>query len=251
MSTRLVWHQARLEQRSFWRNPQSAFFTFALPVGLLVIFGAIAGKATVPGHPGLRAPVLLVPGFTAFGIIVAAYGNLAATIAVLRSEGVLKRIRATPLTPSAYVSAQLISAVVSSIVIAGASVAIGAAMFGATPLWDRSLVLIGVLVLGVACFVSLGLAITAAIPTPEAAGPVTNGTYLPLAIISGTFSYNLVLPDWLNKIAALFPVKAFTDALRACYDPMSHVSLAGDSAVLAVWALVGVLLTHRYFRWDP
>jgi ABC-2 type transport system permease protein len=251
VSARLIWHQARLEQRSFWRNPQGAFFTFAMPVGLLVIFGAIAGKAMVPGHPGLRAPVLLVPGFTAFGIIVAAYTNLAATITVLRSEGVLKRIRATPLTPSAYVSAQLISAVVSSLVIAGASLAIGAAMFGATPLWDRSLTLIGVLALGVACFVSLGLAITAAIPTAEAAGPVTNGTYLPLAIISGTFSYNLVLPDWLNKIAALFPVKAFTDALRDCYNPLSHTNLAGDCAVLAAWILVGVLLTRRYFRWEP
>jgi ABC-2 type transport system permease protein len=251
VTTQLVWHQARLEQRSFWRNPQSAFFTFALPLGLLIIFGAIYGNAVVPGHPGLRAPVLLVPGFMAFGIIVAAYGNLAATVTVLRSEGVLKRIRSTPLAPSAYVGAQLVSVVISSLLIAGASIVIGAAMFGATPLEGRSLMMIGVLVLGVACFASLGLAITAAIPTADAAGPVTNGTYLPLAIISGTFSFNLVLPGWLNNAAGLFPVKAFTDALRDCYNPLPHASPAGNIAVLTAWALVGIILTRRYFRWDP
>jgi ABC-2 type transport system permease protein len=244
-------HQARLEQRSFWRTPQSAFFTFALPLSLLVIFGAIAGNATVPGQPGLRAPVLLVPGFMAFGIIVAAYSNLAVTITVLRSEGVLKRIRATPLAPMAYVAAQLVSAVVSALLIAGASIGMGAAMFGVTPLQGRSLMLLGVLVLGVACFASLGLAITAAIPTADAAVPVTVGTYIPLTIVSGTFSYNLVLPDWLNTVAGLFPVKAFTDALRDCYNPLSHASPAGDIAVLAAWALVGVILTRRYFTWDP
>ena len=43
--------QVRLEQRAFWRNPQSAFFTFALPVGLLLIFGAISSGETIPGRP--------------------------------------------------------------------------------------------------------------------------------------------------------------------------------------------------------
>jgi ABC-2 type transport system permease protein len=195
--------------------------------------------------------VLLVPGFMAFGIIVAAYGNLAATITLLRSEGVLKRIRSTPLPPGAYIAAQLAGAVISSLLIVLACAGLGAAIFGVTPLAHRGLLFAGVLVLGVASFASLGLAISTAITNAEAAGPVTNGTYIPLAIVSGTFSYDLVLPGWLNRIAGLFPIKAFTDALRACYNPLTHTGIAADVLVLGAWAAAGVVLTRRYFRWSP
>ena len=246
---KLVWHQARLEQRSFWRNPDRYFFTFAIPVLLLVIFGAIAHRAS--GHGGPRPQELIVPGFLAFGIIVAAYGNLAATVSLLRGEGVLKRIRATPLPPRAYIAAQIVSVVAISLVLAAVCVGLGAAIFHVTPLARESLVFVGVLVLGVASFAALGLAVTAVIRRADAAAPVTNATYIPLAIISGTFSYDLVLPGWLNRAAGLFPIKAFTDALRACYNPLAHGAVAGNLVVLAAWAGAGILLTRRYFRWNP
>jgi ABC-2 type transport system permease protein len=194
---------------------------------------------------------VLVPGFLAFGIIVAAYQNLAATITVLRSDGVLKRIRSTPLQPNAYIAAHLCSGLVTCVLLAVVTVTLGAAMFGVAPLETRSLLLTAVLALGVLCFASLGLAITAAIPTADAVGPVTNGTYLPLAIVSGMFSYDLVLPAWLSHTAALLPVKAFTDALRTCYNPISRSIPTSELVVLAVWTFVGVALTMRYFRWEP
>lgn len=39
----LLWHQIRYEQLSFWRNPQSAFFTFVFPVVVIAVFGAMFG----------------------------------------------------------------------------------------------------------------------------------------------------------------------------------------------------------------
>lgn len=248
MTATLLWHQVRLEQRAFWRNPQSAFFTFAMPVGLLVIFGFIAHR--LPGSGAVRPQVLLVPGFLAFGLIVAAYANLAATITFLRDEGVLKRIRSTPLPPMTYITAQLLSTAVSAFLLTLTCIAFGWVVFGVSPLAGRSLLFALVVLLGVACFASLGLAITRAIKRADAAGPVTNATYIPLAIISGTFSDNLTLPHWLNHVAGLLPIKAFTDALRAGYNPAFHGSVAGDLAVLAVWGAAGVLLTRRFFRWE-
>ena len=246
---RLVWHQTRLEQRAFWRNSQACFFTFAIPVLLLVIFGAISHR--IPGHPGPRPQVLLVPGFMAFGIIVAAYGNLAATIAFLRGEGVLKRIRSTPLPPGAFLTAQILSVVISSFTVAATCVLLGTAAFGVAPLAGRIPDLLLVLTVGIASFAALGLAISAAIRRADSAGPVTNATYIPLSIISGTFSFDLVLPPWLNRAAGLFPIKPFTDALRACYNPMVHAGIGGDLIVLAVWGIAGVGLAVRYFKWVP
>jgi ABC-2 type transport system permease protein len=247
----LVVHQTRLEQRAFWRNPETAFFTFALPVGLLLIFGATSAHDDVPGRPDLKGLTLFVPGILAFGIIVAAYGSLAATIAVLRSEGVLKRIRATPLPPGSYLAGHLTSVVATSTLIAVTTIVLGWISFGVAPRADALVALPVTLVLGITCFAALGLAISTVIPNGTAAGAITNGTYIPIALISGTFNSGLRLPGWLDTIVSALPIKALTDALRAGFDPAARTWPVGDLAVLAVWTVVGVAVAHRFFRWEP
>jgi ABC-2 type transport system permease protein len=107
------------------------------------------------------------------------------------------------------------------------------------------------LALGIVCFASLGLAISAFIPAANAAGAITNGTYLPLALVSGTFNSGLKLPSWLDRVVSALPIKALTDGLRAGYDPAAHGWPLASLAVLAVWAVIGIALAHRYFRWEP
>ena len=98
---------------------------------------------------------------------------------------------------------------------------------------------------------ALGLAISTMIPTANASGAITNGTYLPLALISGTFNTSLTLPAWLDHIVSVFPIKALTDSLRAGYDPASHGPSVGSVLVLAAWTMSGVTVALRYFRWEP
>lgn len=244
--------QARLEQLAFWRNPESAFFTIALPLGLLVIFGATSGSEAVPGRSDVTAITFLVPRMLAFGIILAAYATPAGTVAVLRSDGVLKRLRATPLSPAAYIAGQLASIFVTCTIIAITIVGLGAVAHGTLPPGPRAAVVIALaLVLGIGCFAALGLALSAFIPDGTAAGVITNGTYIPLALVSGTFDASLQLPAWLDAIVAALPVKALTDALRVGYDPAELAWPIGQLVVLASWLVIGVGLAVRYFRWEP
>lgn len=129
----LVGQQLILEQRTFWRNPQPAFFTFALPIVLVVIFGLIEPGNTVPVAPGTATITLMIPGFLAFGLIIDAYGNLAGTIATLRSDGVLNRIRATPLPPAAYLAGHLANVLAVAAAITITTVALGVVMFDTAP----------------------------------------------------------------------------------------------------------------------
>ena len=94
---------------------------------------------------------------------------------------------------------------------------------------------------------ALGLAISTAIPNAHAAGAITNGTFVPLAILSGTFSYDLRLPGWLDTITSALPVKPFTEALRAGY---LGGFPASELLVLALWAAIGAGIALRRFRWQ-
>ncbi len=252
MSTpRLLLNQLRLEQRGFWRNPEAAFFTFALPIGLLLIFGATSTNDKVAGRPDLDGLTLLVPGILAFGIIIAAYGSLAATIAVLRADGVLKRVRATPLQPWMYIAGQLASVLVTTLVVALTTIVLGRLVFGIAPRTGGLFQLLATLALGITCFASLGVAVSTIIRRADTAGAITNGTYLPLALVSGTFSAGLRMPSWLNGIVSVFPIKALTDALRAGYDPVSKGPSTASVLVLTAWTVAGVAIGVRYFRWEP
>jgi ABC-2 type transport system permease protein len=247
---RLVVHQTRLEQRSFWRNPDYASFTFALPIVLLVVLGAVQSGNTLPGTD-VAANTRLVPGVLAFGVIVAAYANLAARISVLRNDGVLKRVRTTPIPPAVYLSGQLLSTLLVTLLIAAVTIVIGAVGFDAAPRAGSIGTLVAALLLGIICFASLGLAISAVIRSADAASAVTNATYLPLAIVSGVFEPSLHLPAWLSTIVALFPIKALAETLDFAYTPTQHAYPGWSLVVLGVWAALGIGLAIRFFRWQP
>ena len=248
---RLLAHQVRLNQRCFWRNPESAFFNFAMPLGVLLIFGATTTNSIVPGHTNVRVLTLFVPGILAFAVVVIAYGNLAATLALQRADGVLKRLRATPLNPTLYLAGQLLSVVATTLLISAATVALGEAAFGAVPRVDATPQLLVILALGIACFAALGIAVSAAIPTADTAGAVTNGTYLPLAMVSGMFSTTIHLPHLLDLVVSAFPLKALADALRSSYDPTTRGFPTANVAILAAWTVAGILIARNFFRWEP
>jgi ABC-2 type transport system permease protein len=95
----------------------------------------------------------------------------------------------------------------------------------------------------------LGLAISSVIPHADAAGPITNAAYLPLALVSGVFDPTMSLPGWIETVVALFPLKPLCDILTAGYDPRSPGVDTQDLVVLVVWCFLSVALAVRLFRW--
>jgi ABC-2 type transport system permease protein len=243
----LVWHQIRYEQLSFWRNPQSAFFTFVFPVVIITLFGAMfGGVGRSPYFYGLSALQYYVPTIAAVSVLGACYSQLAIVLSTRRQNGMLKRVRATPLPAWAYFLGLLAHCLVVSVVDIALIIGVGR-LFG-VPLPTQWAAAGAALVLGAASFCALGVAVASVIRNAEAAPAVVQLVLFPLVFISGT--YLPIHSGVLDRISGWLPVRPFNQALLGSFAQHTGVDWK-DLGVLLAWGAAGALVAVWRFRWDP
>ena len=243
----LTLRQVRFENRAFWRNPAAAFFTFVFPLLFMVIFNVVfAGGAEGAGR-------FFTPAIIVFAVVTATYTNLAMTVTVARDDGILKRIRGTPLPALSYLLARMIHAALLALLLVIIVAAFGAVFYGVPVPWDRLPALLATLVVSAAAFCALGLALTGVIPNADAAPAIVNATILPLFFISNVFIPLQNAPQWLDVVSSIFPVRHFADAMLRIYDPAAAGSgfSPSDVGVIALWGIAGLVLALRSFSWEP
>ena len=244
--------QVRYVNKAFWRNPASAFFTFAFPLMFLVIFTSLLGNDSVQiGLRTVNTSTYYVASMAAFAVITACFTNVATTITFQRDAGVLKRTNGTPLPAGSFLGARMVHALLVSVLLVVLTTAFGWAFYDAdVPTGITLLRFLIVLVVGAAAFCALGLAITAVIPNADASLAIVNATILPLLFLSGIFiPFGNGTPGWIEWIARIFPVKHFADGMQAGY--LGTAFSWTDVLVVAAWGLAGMLLAIRFFSWEP
>jgi ABC-2 type transport system permease protein len=257
----LAVRQVRFANKGFWRNPFSAGFTFAFPLMFLVIFTALFGNDTICLTPGLHpcpgglevsTSTFYVSAIAAFSIITATYTNLAISVTATRDTGVLKRVRGTPLPGWAYMFGRIVHAILVALLLVAIVVAFGALFYHAD-VPGRSLpAFLTTVAVGAAVFSALGLAMTAFVPNAEAAPAVVNFSILPLLFLSDIFIPIQDPNAWYVKVAELFPVYHFSQAMKNAYfSPSGSGWRGGDLLVIAAWGVLGVILAIRFFSWEP
>src|SRR5437764_506059 len=125
----LVAWQIRYEQRAYWRNRGRGIFTFVFPLMFLVIFASLNKGAHLSSQGGIPYDDFFVPGILAYGIIATTYVNMAISTAILRDQGVLKRMQGTPLPRWAYIAARIGSTVLIVLAMTAATVGLGAVAY--------------------------------------------------------------------------------------------------------------------------
>jgi ABC-2 type transport system permease protein len=245
----LALRQIRYENRAFWRNPASAFFTFAFPLIFMFVFQAIFG--TQVEDSGLTAASFFTPAIVCFSIVNACFTSLAMTTVAVREDGILKRIRGTPMPSLVYLAARIGQSVLVGVLLVVVVSAFGALAYNVPFPWEHLPVLVLTLLLGSACFCALGLAVSGLVPHERAAPAVVNAIILPLLFISDVFVR--IPPDnFLAKIGDIFPVRHFAIALQGIWTPAINGPLDPmDLVWLAAWTLVGLVVALRTFRWEP
>jgi ABC-2 type transport system permease protein len=250
----LTLRQVRYTNKAFWRNPASAFFTFAFPLLFLVIFTSLLGSGTVTQN-GIQfnLSTYYVASMAAFSVISACFTNIGISVSFQRDSGILKRTRGTPLPGADYLAARTIHSMLMAFLLVIICGAFGAAFYHADiPTGTDLLRTILTLFVGAASFASLGLAITCLVPNADAAPPVVNAAILPLLFLSGIFiPLGDNAPAWIKTVGAIFPIRHFFEAFLGGYYGSPYPFRWTDILNVALWAAGGLIVASRFFSWEP
>jgi len=248
----LLLGQTQYQNRIFFRNPMAAFFTLFFPLMIFVVFSLMFGNDEIT-YLGITTAQYYAPSMAVFAAVSATYTNLAVTTAYQRDQGILKRVRGTPLPPVVYMGGKIISAIVIATISVLIMMTIGVVFYGVQIYAATLPSAIVTFVFGVASFAALGMLVAAVVPSGEAATAVANATLLPLAFFSGVFIVpSDSAPAWLDAVANFFPLKHFVEPFVAAFNPQT-VGGGWDWASLAfmaLWGVVAVFLAIRYFKWE-
>jgi ABC-2 type transport system permease protein len=252
-SLSLAVHEFRFSQKVFWRNPGSVFFTVLLPVIFLVIFGTIFGSDPIESLGGVPTTTYYVPAIVTLAVVSATMVSLAVNLTTAREAGLLKRGRGTPQPAWVFIAGRVGNAIVVSVLMVVVVTAIGRLLYDAPVPWGHIPEIGLTLIVGAAAFCCLGVAMTAIIPSREAAPAITNVITLPLYFLSGVFIPESEIPDGVLSFSGIFPVRNFFEAFFTAYDPVSSATGLewGNLALVALWGVAGLLLALRFFRWAP
>jgi ABC-2 type transport system permease protein len=252
----LTWRQIRFTNKAFWRNPASAFFTFAFPLLFLVIFTTLLGNSdtTLPSGATVKNSTFYVPAMAAFGVISACYTNIAISVTFARDDGILKRTRGTPLPGWVYLLGRVLHATFVAAILVVLCGAFGALVYQAQlPNGSDLLQFLVTFLVGSASFAAMGLALTAVIPNADASPAIVNASILPILFLSGIFiPLGKDPPTWVEFVGNVFPVKHFAESMQSAFlgGALSPFRWS-DVLVAGLWGVIGLAVAARFFSWEP
>lgn len=248
------------EVKTYFRQGDSVFFTFLFPLVMLTIFSVAFSEQSF-GAPGaeISAAAFYLPGMLAAGLLLSGLQNMAIDIAGEKGDGTLKRFAGTPLPVLSYFIGKIGQVLVTGILQAALLLLVAGLVFRvelpaepsawATFAW--------VFLLGVTTSALLGIALSGLPRSGKSATAVIIPIALVLQFISGVYLGFNQLPEWLQNVASVFPLKWMAQGMRSVFLPGDFESLeaggvwnlGGVAIVTALWLVIGLIVTRLTFRW--
>ena len=240
------WKLTWLEAKIFVREPMGVIGTLFVPVVLFIVLGrSFGGVGTSPAERSPFNVAILAALFIAIGAV----SSLVAIIAIYREGGILKRLRATPLSPITILGSHVVVKMVFTVIGLGLLMLAGRQVFpGAIRVNVPSFV--AAVLLGTLGILSLGFIIASIVPTARFAQPIGAAVLYPMAAISGLFFPLERAPAAIRAVASILPTTHAVSLMQGVWDGSGWWAHAGDVGALLAIAAVGIAISSRVFRWE-
>ena len=238
---KLTW----VEMKLFFREPITVIFSLAFPLVMLLVLAGVFGHEAESEFRGAIPVDYYVPGY--LSVVIASIGliGLPVHLAAYRERGILRRFRASSVSPwslfAAQVTVSFVIAAVGSVLLCVAAVLIYDARIPESP---GRLVL--AFVVSTLSFVSLGFLIGTLLASARAAQAVGLLLFFPMWLLSGAGPPREVMGDAMRVISDALPLTYVVTALQDAW--LGLGSSLTELLVLSGMLLVAGALSVRFSR---
>jgi ABC-2 type transport system permease protein len=229
------------------REPLGLFFTLAFPVMLMALFGTIFGNEAEDFLGGYGQMDLSVPGY--IGMIIGTIGMLGipTTLANYRDQGILRRLRATPVQSGSVLWSQ----VATQVLMAAAGILLlfiaGFAVFDLRIPAVYAPVIPAIL-LGAFSFFAIGFVLAGVMPTARTAQAVGMAVFYPMLFLSGAAMPRHIMPEAVQQVGELLPLTHVVILIEDLW--IKGTWNLASLAVVAAFLVLGLVVSRFTFRWE-
>jgi ABC-2 type transport system permease protein len=242
------WKLTWVETKIFTREPMGFVGTLVMPVVLFIVLGRAFGsvepvnmtQVDIRFNAAILAAVL---------IAISAVQSLVAIISIYREGGILKRLRATPLSPVTILGAHVVVKLIFTVMSLALLLLAGRRLFPGVMQVNVFSFTVAVL-LSTLSILSLGFVIASVVPTARFAGLVSGAALYPMLALSGLFFPVDRLPRALKALAYLLPTTHAVALLDGVWDGSGWGALWVNVAALLVLFAAYTALSTKVFRWE-
>jgi len=206
-------------------------------------------EEAVSGEP-IRYVDWVVPGIIGMNMMFSCLFGVGFVIVRYRKNGVLKRLKATPVSAFTFISAQaasrlIIVVITSAVVYAGTNAFLNFMMNGSY------LLLLLLTALAILCMIAVGLVFASRIKSEELAGGLLNLVTFPMIILSGVFFSLEGTPQIMQQVSRALPLTHFTEGARAIMiEGAGFAQVAPNLLFLVVLTAALLIVAAGLFRWE-
>ncbi len=191
----------------------------------------------------------LLPGILGMNIMFSCLFGVGWVVVRYRKNGFLKRLRATPLRAIEFISAQVLSRLILTMLVT-VIVFVGLRLMLDFPMEGSGALLLLVATLGSIAMISIGLFVAARFTSEELAGGVLNVLTWPMMLLSGVWFSLEGSAEWVQWVAKIFPLTQMLDAARAIMlDGAGFTDIYPQLVFLVITSALFLSLGAALFRW--
>jgi ABC-2 type transport system permease protein len=230
----------------------------------LLIVNAAVAQALVTAGGGSPEPLVvveevagrdlayidfLVPGILGLTIMQLGIFSVAFGFVQLKTTGTLRRLFATPTSPSYFLSAQVSSRMIIALV--QVLILLGVGLWFGVQLVGSVIVVLALSIIGSIVFLAMGYGIAGWAKNENQAAPVANLISLPMMFLSGSFFPREAMPEFLQQVTRFLPLTYLNDALRDVINDGAGLDVIGTDVIgLVVWGVISFVIATRLFKWE-
>ena len=237
------------EIKLFLREPIGAFFTLLFPLMMLFLFGTIYGNEPQVMFNGYGSVDVSVPAYTAMIIGTTGIMGINITMASYREQGILRRLRVSPLRPVVILSGQVVVIFLMTVVGMALLVLAGKLVYDMRFEGDLLAVTLA-FILGSLSFFSLGFVMASIMPNARTAQVVGMAVLYPMLFLSGAGLPLEILPESLRNFSKFLPLTHVVTLLRGLWIGSSWSQHTTELWVLLGVMVLGVGISSQAFRWE-